>query len=169
MATNENTATVELVSDEGYDNLIFALESAHNVVKSYTGETLPPFDSCTEKDYEEIIRRTFRAVVRTRKTRRDLAFKGAKVAVDALIHETRIEGRKALAAFKAVISDNPSLAKLLPAPKSTVEVAVSDFSDCFAEGTSETDMVKWMKDNDIEVCKGADKKGPLYVKVNLNA
>jgi len=148
-----------ILADETLTVVLLAIKDLHKLF----GADLGAFDAGNVDKQRTVLSRCYNAIEATELSKRSAMVNEARAKVDAVISAKRAE----------VLTASAEIAKLSPAVRAALGVklpenllvSLSDVQGCFAQGTSETDMVKSLHDMGYSLAKGA--KGDKGVRLSV--
>jgi len=173
MTTNNATgsavltsATSTVMSDELFERLTECVKDLHHLTSlmpadSKVGEIPTEFPKLGTDEWEKVMVKALNATRRYKKAKKEEQVRQFRAGCEKVVAEARGVQMKAKEEYDAL---SPSLKAIMPKFPTNVDIAVSDFSDIFPEGTTSERMVVLLKDLGYKIAKTA---GGACVQVSL--
>jgi len=163
---SDNTSNVvknPTLSDADAEKLLTAIAAMFPIVKN-CGKALESFDGTDLNCIAKVCVRAHDMLQEHTKARREAEVRQYRTAVENVIVGAVREAKAARAEYDNMLqSASPALRAILSqsAPSDYVNIPLSDFGDCFAEGTSKETMVAILHKLNYRLAAGRqDESGP---------
>jgi hypothetical protein len=154
---SDNNAKNLPLSDSDVAHLTQCIASMFPMVKHF-GQSVESFNPENLDHLEVVTLRAIKAMRETAKAKREAEVRLYRAAVEGVIRNALKETERAQAEYASL---SPTLRALLPALPESISIPLSDFGDCFPEGTTKERMVAVLHTLNYKLVKGRqDETGP---------
>ena len=170
--TNKAESKARIVTDDEETTLLEGVSALLSVVRVMGGELrdLPSsWESCTEKEREAVLTRTFSALAAKQNDRDRGILRAAKGFVDSAVSRARAEKLEGYRAIAALVAKTPEVKAILgdkANPPNSAYVPITEVREAFP-GLSDDQIVPLLHRMNYKLAKGRNESGIPRIAVTI--